>query len=83
MDTSGKHRFLIRWVTKNPRTIEKIRQRFNIPHYTTLNGFSPVEVTPADLLVIEETARRGFLSIDRSVTWSKQGNVFLFSKSNL
>jgi hypothetical protein len=75
-----KHRFLILWLKKaDADTKERIRQRFNIPRYETLNGFSPIEVSDEDMPVLEETARRGFISLKRDVKWCKNGEVYAFT----
>jgi hypothetical protein len=79
MDTqTNKERFLIRWITRDKRLIERIRQRFNIPHYTTVNGYSPIEVSEEDMPVLQETKRRGFIGLNRDITWCKKGEVFVF-----
>jgi hypothetical protein len=79
MDTqTNKERFLVRWIARDKKVIERIRQRFNIPHYTTVNGYSPIEVSEEDMPVLEETARRGFITLNRSIKWCKNGEVFVF-----
>jgi hypothetical protein len=75
----GKHRFLVLWLKKtDDATKERIRQRFNIPRYETLNGFSPIEVSDEDMPVLEETARRGYIALKRDVKWCKNGEVYTF-----
>lgn len=77
MDTGNKTRLWVRWVTRDENTIERIRRRFGIPRYTTLNGFSPAEIQDEDMEILEETARRGFISIFRE-KWCKNGGTFSF-----
>ena len=76
MDTS-KIKFVIRWGTRDKEAIFKIRKRFNIPDYTTLNGWSPVEIDSADKDIFDECARRGFFSI-LPVKWCQNGDLFSF-----
>ena len=75
---SHSEKLVIHWGYNIPDdAIEAIRKRFNIPHYTTLNGFSPAEISDEDMPIFEETARRGFFSILR-VKWCKNGGVYSF-----
>lgn len=60
-----------------PATIEKIRERFAIPHYTTLNGESPCELEEEDFKVLKECENRGFLKIIPR-NWSKNGKEYIF-----
>lgn len=71
-------KFVIRWGTRDMEAISLIRKRFNIPSYTTLNGWSPVEIEPADKEVFDECARRGFFSI-LPKKWCKNGGLFSFT----
>lgn len=41
----------------------KIREKFGITAGTTINGETPAEIKDEDLPLLEETARRGFISI--------------------
>ena len=43
--------------------MRKIRQRFGITAGTTVNGETPAEIEDEDLPLLEETARRGYISI--------------------
>ena len=43
--------------------VRKIRQRFGITAGTTVNGETPAEIKDEDLPLLEETARRGYISI--------------------
>lgn len=69
--------FVIRWNTRDSGAIEAIRKRFGIPGYTTLNGWSPAEITHSDLPVFEECARRNFFSI-LPKKWYKNGDHYIF-----
>ena len=79
MDTeTGNKKLVVKWgYGISDDAIEAIRKRFNIPHYTTLNGFSPVEIAKEDMPIFEETARRGFFTIFRK-EWCKNGDTFSF-----
>lgn len=68
----------IRWNTRDEQIIRRIRERFAIPGYVTLNGWSPAVVAPSDREVFDECARRGFFSILQDVKWCKNGDVFSF-----
>lgn len=70
-------KLVIRWVTKDREAIAAIRKRFNIPQYTTVNGFSPVALKEEDREVFEETARRGYFSIFCE-KWCKNGGTISF-----
>ncbi len=63
MTHTEPEKIVIRWTTKDENAIAAIRKRFNMPSYTTLNGWSPVEVKPEDKDIFEECARRGFFGI--------------------
>lgn len=51
------------WKTKDREAIRKIRERFGIPDYTTINGETPCDIKDEDLPLLQETARRGFIQI--------------------
>lgn len=78
MDTSAdKERVVIRWNTRDKQCIEAIRKRFGIPQYTTINGFTPAEISLEDMPVLKETSRRGFIDILHK-KWCKNGGSFSF-----
>lgn len=62
MDIATETKIIIRWHTRNENTIRRIRERFNVPVYTTVNGHSPAMLNDADRELLDETARRGFIS---------------------
>ena len=64
-------------MTRDEATIRKIRERFNIPEYTTINGWSPAEISDEDMEIFQETAKRGFFSI-LTQKWCKNGVHFSF-----
>ncbi len=68
---------VIRWITRDPGKMERIRRRFGIPAYTTLNGLSPCTVREEDMEVFRETARRGFFAV-MPLKWCKNGGTFYF-----
>jgi len=53
----------IYWVTGDKEVISKIRARFKIPKYTSLNGETPCEIDEKDLELLKETEKRGFIQI--------------------
>lgn len=57
----------IYWNTNHPKfTLElkkKIRERFNIPNYTTLNGETSCEIKDEDMELLRETERKGYIQI--------------------
>lgn len=46
-----------------PEIKRRIRERFGIPQYTTVNGETTCEIKDEDLPLLQETARRGFIQI--------------------
>lgn len=77
MIPTDSEKMLIRWNTKDPNKIARIRERFDIPSYMTLNGLSPVEIKAEDMEVFTECARRGFFGIIRQ-KWCKNGGHYIF-----
>jgi len=63
MDTSNHNGITIIWHTRDTESIRLIRERFKLPTYTTVNGWTPCEIAPEDMPMFEETARRGYFSI--------------------
>lgn len=70
-------RITIKWHTRNEETRRKIRDRFSIPDYVTVNGWSPAEIADADMELLRECQRRGLLSI-LPHQWRKNGAQFTF-----
>ncbi|MBR4828189.1 MAG: hypothetical protein IKZ92_00085 [Muribaculaceae bacterium] len=68
---------VIYWKCRDPEAIESIREKFGIPHYTTINGESPCEVDDDQVELLRECERRGFFSI-RDKKWCKKGEVFVW-----
>lgn len=68
---------IVRWNTRDQEAIAAIRKRFNIPTYTTVNGWSPAEIKPEDMPMFEECARRNFFGIIRR-KWCKNGGQYFF-----
>lgn len=42
---------------------KKIRDRFSIPNYTTVNGETPCEIRDEDMELLRETESRGYIQI--------------------
>ncbi len=55
----------IYWKTKDADTILRIRRRFGLTRDTTVNGETYAVVSDADMPMLEETARRGFVELRR------------------
>ena len=53
----------IYWVTKDPDKVARIRYRFGIGTYRSVNGETPAEIREEDLELLRETERRGFIQI--------------------
>ena len=56
-------RITVYWVTRNPDVIVRIRKKFNIPSYTSVNYETECEIKNEDFPLLEETERRGFIRI--------------------
>lgn len=55
----------IRHVKKEdvPEIKRRIRERFNIPNYTTVNGETDCEICEENMKLLRETEKRGFIQI--------------------
>lgn len=52
------------WCSRTTREeIKKIRKRFGITAGTTINGESPADIAEADLPLLRETERRGYIQL--------------------
>lgn len=71
-------KLIVRWITRDEAAIVAIRKRFDMPTYTTVNGWTPCEIKPEDMDVFEECACRGFFCIIRK-KWCKNGGQYIFS----
>ena len=62
-------RIVIYWKDNhhNPKTFQvtkqKIRERFNIPEYTSINGETPCNIRDEDMELLRECEYRGFIQI--------------------
>lgn len=54
---------VIYWVTKDRKIISRIRDRFNLSSYVSINGETPCEITEEDMEVLRECEKRGFIKI--------------------
>lgn len=68
-------KIVIHWNTKDEEAIRLIRERFNIPRYTTVNGQTPAVLPTEDMAMFEETARRGYFNY-RRVDWTFNGATY-------
>lgn len=53
----------IYWITRNRKYIDRIKERFGIQPYMSVNRETPCIIKPEDLHLLEETARLGFIQI--------------------
>lgn len=72
-----ERKMIIRWTTQDSEAIAAIRQYFGMPNYTTVNGWTPVEIKPEDMKMFEECSRRGFFGIINQ-KWCKNGGQYIF-----
>lgn len=70
-------RMTIRWITADQEAIAAISRRFNIPSYSTLNGYIPVEIPDEEMNVFMECNRRLFFAI-LPLKWCKNGGHYIF-----
>lgn len=75
MDTSNETKIVIRWITHDEEAINFIRERFNIPQYTTVNGQTPAILPTDDIEMFEETVRLGYFSY-QCVDWTFNGATY-------
>jgi|GEM_PF-432383 len=68
-------KIVIHWNTKDEEAIRLIRERFGIPRYTTVNGQTPAVLPADDILMFEETVRRGYFTY-RRVDWTFNGATY-------
>lgn len=53
----------IYWATKDAQSLQRIREKFNLSSYRSVNGETPVEIREEDLPLLRETEKRGFIQI--------------------
>lgn len=75
MDISNGEKVLVYWRTKDDDAIAHIRKYFNLPNYTTLNGWTPGKIQRKDMAMFEECARRGFFHFRRK-EWTYNGVTY-------
>ncbi len=51
------------WRTKNQAKMEKIRLRFGISNYMSINRETPCEIRDEDMELLRECEKRGFIQI--------------------
>lgn len=68
---------IIRWITRDKEAIRLIRERFQMPQYTTVNGLSPADIKDEDIPLFEETSKRGFFGFWHQ-KWCIKGGVLVF-----
>ena len=68
---------IVRWITRDNEAIRLIREKFEMPTYTTVNGLSPADIKEEDMPLFEETSRRGFFDFWYQ-KWCINGGVLVF-----
>lgn len=68
-------KIVIHWNTRDEEAKELIRKRFGMPRYTTVNGQTPAVLPADDIVMFEETARRGYFTY-RRVDWTFTGATY-------
>lgn len=53
----------IYWVTRLPEIVRRIRDKFNIPLYISVNYETECEIRDEDLPLLRECEKRGFIQI--------------------
>lgn len=51
------------WITKNQESIDKIRLKFGISDYMSINRETPCEIKEEDLPLLRECEKREFIQI--------------------
>lgn len=77
MNRTGQEneKIIIHWITHDEEAIRIIRKRFNVPRYTTVNGWSPAVLRPKDKELFDKTARRGFFNYKKT-DWAFNGTSY-------
>lgn len=58
---------VVYWITKDAEKIIAIRERFNLPTYTSLNGETPADVSESDMELLRECEKRGLIQLRNKV----------------
>ena len=53
----------IYWVTRDRESIRKIRHKFGIPFYTSVNGETETDIPDGLMPLLMECERRGYIQI--------------------
>ena len=56
-------RVTIYWKTTDRDVMDKIRKRFDIPRYTSINGETHASICEEDIPLLSECEKRGFIQI--------------------
>lgn len=68
-------KIVIHWQTRDEDAIRAIRRYFNLPNYTTLNGWTPGKIEQKDMKMFEEAAMRGFFRFVKK-EWTYNGATY-------
>lgn len=53
----------IYWKTRKQDTRERITEKFNLPHYTTVNGETEGRISEEDFPLLKECEKMGYIQI--------------------
>lgn len=56
-------KIVIYWRTANPETIRRIRIKFGIPRYTSVNGETIADIRTEDMPLLIQCERLGYIQI--------------------
>lgn len=51
------------WRTRDAECIKRIRERFNISSYKSINGETPVKIDKNNIEALQEEEKHGFINI--------------------
>lgn len=70
----SERKVLVNMLTRDKGVQQRIKARFGLPRYRTLNGWTPGSIKEADWDAFTLTAKMGFI-IFREVEWEMVGGV--------
>ena len=59
----AKTKVVIYWITKEREKIDRIRKKFDLGNYVSVNGETPADISNKDMDLLVETERRGYIEI--------------------
>lgn len=77
MTHTADYRCAVEWITTDKELIARIRRRFNMPFYTTVNGLTPAQIKHSDMDYFRLGEKKGLYRII-SFNWLKNGDTYSF-----